>query len=107
MRNNIIAGFAFLMVLAASAQAEDYVLTIKDHKFEPKELVIPANQKVKITVRNNDDTAEEFESSQLKREKVVAAHGEIVVLVGPLKAGSYAYKGEFHEATAQGTIIAK
>jgi plastocyanin len=92
---------------AASAQADDYVLTIKDHRFTPAEIKVPANQRVTITVVNEDATAEEFESSTLKVEKVVAGKSKGVVRIGPLKPGRYPFIGEYHEATAKGVIIAE
>ena len=95
-----------LVLIAAPAFAQDYVITIKDHKFSPPELVIPAGQKVKITVKNADAT-DEFESSDLDREKSVDANSEIAVFVGPLKAGSYKYFGDEHRDTANGIITAK
>lgn len=99
--------FLTAFLFTANAHAEDYVITAKDHQFSPQELVIPADQKVKITVKNEDSTPIEFESKELKREKVVKANSEIVISVGPLKAGSYGYVDEFHEDTTKGTIVVK
>jgi len=98
---------SLLMLAPASAQAQDYVLTIKDHKFTPQEIKVPANQRVAITVANDDDTAEEFDSTALKVEKVVAGHSRGVVRIGPLPPGRYPFIGEFHEATAKGVVIAE
>ena len=89
------------------ADEQVYNLVIKDHKFAPEELILPANKKVRITVENQDPTAEEFESYDLNREKVVAANGKITLFVGPLKAGVYKYFGDFHPQTAQGHLVAK
>jgi plastocyanin len=91
----------------AAAQTGEYVITIKEHVFLPAELEIPAGQKVKLVIENHDATAEEFESYDLRREKVVAGNGKIVVFVGPLKPGKYKFFGEFHPETAQGFIIVK
>lgn len=96
----------FLSPIAA-AHAEDYVLSIKDHQFAPRELAIPADQKIKITIKNLDSTPAEFESSDLNREKVVSANSEITVFVGPLSAGSYGFFDDFHRDTTTGTLIAK
>ena len=98
---------ASLLYATAGARADEYVLTLKDHQFSPKELTIPAGQKVKITVKNLDATPAEFESSDLNREKVVAAKGEITVYVGPVDAGTYAYFDDFHHDTTTGRLIAK
>jgi hypothetical protein len=96
-----------ISLLSTTAYADDYVLTMKDHQFVPKELTIPADQKVKIIVKNQDSTPAEFESSDLNREKVVEANGEITVFVGPLSAGKYGFFDDFHRDTTTGTLIAK
>ena len=103
-----LLGFAALVTVASTPGfAQDYVLTIKDHKFTPEELKVPANQRVIITVINDDDTAEEFESSVLKVEKVVAGKSKATVRIGPLAPGRYPFIGEFHESTAKGVVIAE
>ena len=68
---------------------------------------MPAGQKFKIEVHNADDTADEFESVDLNREKLVAPGGKVTVFLGPLDAGSYKFFGCFHRDTAQGVIEAK
>ncbi len=82
-------------------------LIIKDHKFEPEILELPAGKKIRITVYNKDNTIEEFESFDLKREKIVLANSKARVILAPLKPGEYKFFGEFHEETAQGKIIVK
>lgn len=89
------------------AQFQEYSLKISDHKFDPAQLEIPAGQKVKIMIENHDATAEEFESYDLHREKVVSGHGKIIIYIGPLKPGTYKYFGEYHQGTAQGAVIVK
>ncbi len=98
---------ALLAAGAAVARADDYVLTIKDHRFTPAEIKVPANQRVMITIVNDDVTAEEFDSSALKVEKVVAGKSKGVVRIGPLNPGRYTFIGEYHEATAKGVVIAE
>ena len=107
-----IASFAFAAALALcavpQARAEDpkFTIVIKDHKFEPSRLEVPAGQKIQLVIRNLDATAEEFESTDLKREKVIAPGKEAVIHVGPLKPGISRFVGEYHEATARGELIA-
>ncbi len=84
-----------------------YVIQIKDHKFIPAELVVPANKKIKLRIENLDRTPEEFESYDLNREKIVSGGRKIIVFIGPLKPGTYKYFGEFNPKTAQGVIIAR
>ena len=101
-----VALSAFFL-FSAAAHAGDFVLTLKNNRFSPKVLTIPAGQKIKITVKNRDATPAEFESSDLNREKVVGANGEIIIFIGPLDSGSYGYFDDFHRDTTTGTIIAK
>ncbi len=100
------AVFAATFLAASAAQADDYVITLKDDQFSPAELTIPAGQKVKLTVKNAGASVAEFESSDLNREKIVEAGSEIIVFVGPVDAGKYTYFNDFHRETT-GTIIAK
>ena len=107
MRSALVAiGFAALLAVGtAPARADDYVLTIKDHRFTPAEIKVPAKQRVMIMVINEDATPEEFDSSALKVEKVIAGKSKGVVRIGPLKPGRYPFIGEYHEATAKGVVI--
>jgi plastocyanin len=95
-----IAGFA-------SAAEPALTLTIKDHVFEPSQLEVPAGQKLRLLVKNLDATPEEFDSADLKREKVIPAKSEATIMIGPLKPGTYKFVGEFHESTAKGVVVAK
>ena len=91
--------------VVSRAAEEIPVLTIKEHRFSPEELKIPAGRKMKISVQNEDASPEEFESYELRREKVVNGHSSVTLYVGPLKAGIYKYFGDFHPQTAQGRIL--
>lgn len=99
-----------LLVGSLSAVAGDQPtvdLVIKDHKFQPAEITVPAGVKVKLLVDNQDSTPEEFESYELGREKIIPGGQKAVIYVGPLKPGRYPFFGEFHEDTAKGVLIAK
>ncbi len=105
-----LLGFAMVAATTLPAMAADipsFTLTIKDHKFDPSEIQVPANQKIELRVVNKDSTAEEFESHELHREKVVAGNREITLSIGPLKPGSYEFFGEFNPQTARGRLIAR
>jgi hypothetical protein len=95
------------MTTTAAAEDPAYTLVIKDHKFEPTEIEVPAGQKIALIVKNNDSTPEEFESAELRREKVVAGGEQITVYIGPLKPGRYEFFGDFNPKTARGHIVAK
>ena len=93
--------------IASATEPPEVRLVIRDHRFVPTELKVPANTKIKLMVVNQDATPEEFESHELNREKVVTGGGTIPVYVGPLKPGRYPFFGDFHAETAQGTLIAQ
>jgi hypothetical protein len=92
--------------LALAADLE-YALVIRDHRFEPAEIRIPAGKKVKLLVDNQDATAEEFESHELNREKVVPGRSKLPLFIGPLAPGRYPFFGDFNQQTANGVIIAE
>ena len=96
-----------LLPLVASAADADFTLVIKDHRFQPSELSVPAGKKIKLLIDNKDTAQEEFESHSLNREKVIAGNSTAIIYIGPLESGRYPFFGEFYEATAQGAIIAK
>ncbi len=98
---------AALVHPVAQAAPPEFKLVIKDHRFTPTELEVPAGQKIRLVVENQDPTPEEFESYDLNREKIVAGNGKIVLFVGPLKPGKYEFFGEFNMATARGWLVAK
>jgi plastocyanin len=98
--------FVLLPCLAVAADLE-HALTIRDHRFVPAELRVPAGEKIKLIIDNQDATAEEFESHALNREKVIPPKSKAPVFIGPLKAGRYPFVGDFHEKTANGVIIAE
>jgi hypothetical protein len=95
------------LLLPFTAYADDYLLTIKDHRFQPSELTIPAGTKIKLLIKNQDPTPEEFDSHSLNREKLVAGNSTATVYIGPLTPGRYPFTGEFHDTTALGVIIAQ
>jgi heme/copper-type cytochrome/quinol oxidase subunit 2 len=96
-----------LIPIKSYAAPPVFEILIKDHLFYPDELVIPADTKVKLLIKNQDATPEEFESYELNREKVIPGNTQAIIFVGPLKPGTYPFFGEFFPKTAQGRIIVK
>ncbi len=108
-RLHLAATLAATLILCppVAKAAEPLELTIKDHKYIPDVLQVPAGIKFQIIVSNADKTPEEFESSELNREKLVAPGGSIKVFLGPLDPGTYHFVGDFHTDTARGVLVAK
>lgn len=102
----LFALFALSSTLAFAADNE-VLLVIREHRFEPAEVRVPAGQKIKLIVHNQDQTPEEFESHELNREKVIAPNSKVNIFIGPLTPGRYPFFGEFNEKTARGAVIAE
>ena len=100
-------GAAALLPQAAQGEGDSFILTFKNNKLEPAELKVPAGKDFKLTVKNADQTPEEFESEDLKLEKVIAGGAEAEFTIKALEAGRYEVFGEFHEDTATGKIVVK
>lgn len=113
MRRFVVSlGIAGLVVSAtaglvqAAPPAPVVTLTLKDHRFSPAEITIPAGQRVQVVLVNQDRSTEEFDSHDLKVEKLVTPGGRVTFWIGPVAPGTYKFMGEFHPATAQGRVIA-
>jgi len=109
---NALKYLSFLAALgffATSTLADEapLPLVLKDHKFSPSTIRVKANEPTIISLSNNDDTPEEFDSTSLKVEKVVTGHSSGNVRLRPLSPGRYPFMGEFHSETAQGVVIAE
>ena len=99
-----------LLLLPLTLYADDIFeveVVIRNHMFEPSEIDVPAGRKIKLIVRNTDDTIEEFESFDLKRERIVPPSSSINIILAPLALGRYEFFGDFHPETARGFINAK
>jgi hypothetical protein len=92
---------------ALGANDLSFELSLKEHKFTPSQLTVPADKRVKLTIKNLDSTPAEFESHNFKAEKVVPAGGEVSLYIGPLQAGTYGFFDDFHEDQTKGTLIVK
>ena len=97
---------ALLPSSMAAVAAEATVLTLKDHRFVPNEVSVPAGERFRIEVENQDSTPAEFESADLRIEKIIVPGGKIAVMAGPLKPGIYKFFDDYHPDTATGTMTA-
>ena len=103
-----VVGFFHLVAADSLAAAEpEYVIKIVQHQFVPAELHIPRGLKVTIVLDNQQDTAEEFDSHSLNREKHVPPKSQATIFIGPLAPGRYVYEGESEVAggPALGVIV--
>jgi high-affinity iron transporter len=102
-----IAGLVTVLVSGSVARAQETpVLELRDHRFVPDRIEVPAHVKFRLLVKNSGNAPAEFESSDLNREKVVTPGQTITVFLGPLEPGTYHFFDDFHQSTT-GLLIAK
>jgi len=105
----LLSTIALALLAAATpafcADPPEFSLVIRNHTYQPSQLKVPADLKIRLRVTNEDATPEEFESTDFNRETVVLPHHSILIYVGPLHPGTYGFFGDFHRDTAQGRLI--
>jgi plastocyanin len=104
-----LAALAASVLFAGIAHGADlptFKLEMNDGKLNPERIEVPAGQRIKIEVHNIGKGAAEFESIQLRKEKVLAPGADSFVVIAPLTPGEYKFFDDFHQ-TAQGVIVAK
>jgi plastocyanin len=105
-----VLGLALALVSSAARAAEappDIPLSIDKHRFQPEEIRVKAGTPFVLVITNKDAGAEEFESKDLRVEKVIPAGKTVRVRMPALKPGTYPFVGEYHEKTAKGRIVAE
>lgn len=98
-----------LVLFSGVVLADDLNVRIiaKGGKFDQSRIEVPANQPFSLTVVNEGSSAIEFESKSLRQEKVIGPGKSATLNIKPLKAGSYKFFDEYHEATGKGEIVAR
>ena len=104
-----VAVFGLVLTTTVSVQDKgtEMPLTIENNRFSPAEIKVPAGKPFTLVVTNKDGKPEEFESKELRIEKIIPAGKTANIRVRALKPGSYPFFGEFNPKTAQGRIIAE
>ena len=106
-RASVLVAGAFLSFNVFAQDVASFKLTARDGVFEPTVIEVPAGKRFRLEVSNQGKTAMEFESRDLKQEKIIPPGGKATVTINALKAGEYKFFDEFHEKTGQGRIVAK
>ena len=107
----LIAGLvAGVVVAAGAALAADappeIAVTIDKDQFQPSEIKVKPNTPFVLVVTNKNAKAAEFESKDLRVEKVVPAGKTVNVRIRALKPGTYPFFDDFNKAAA-GRIVAE
>lgn len=104
----VLAAALVISPQAGSADAQA-VFTVKAEggRFTPQQLQVSANQPFKVRVISAEKTPIEFESFELRRERVVRPGETITVNMPPLGPGTYKFFDDFHRETPQGAIVVR
>jgi uncharacterized protein (DUF2141 family) len=98
---------AVLLVAGPVAAADNEIpLTIERNQFQPAEVKVKANTPFVLVITNKNPKAAEFESKDLRVEKVVPAGKTVNVRIRALKPGTYAFFDDFNQQ-ATGRIVAE
>jgi hypothetical protein len=114
--HGVASVFSPLLVLAAlsppeRARAEEPmpVFSIKalGGILEPATIEVPADMRFKIEIENEGADPVEFESKELRVEKVLAGGAKSYVVINGLKPGTYVFFDDFHPDTGKVHVVVK
>jgi hypothetical protein len=106
----IAAALVAVLALSCAARAADdpeFRIEFNDGKISPQRLEVPAKTRFKIVLVNKGKTPIEFESTSLKKEKVVAPESESFIVFRTLDPGEYEFFDDFHLETPPAVLVAK
>jgi len=103
---------ALVMPLAmnAAARAEDdptFRIEFRDGKVTPLRLEVPANRRIKLELHNLGNEPAEFESKELRKEKVLAPGASSTLVIRTLDPGEYDFFDDFHLDAPPAVLVAK
>ncbi|MFP3019649.1 MAG: cupredoxin domain-containing protein [Arsenophonus sp.] len=81
-------------------------LEMKNGDLIPLILKVPSKKIIRIKITNTGTEPSEFESTQLRKEKVLFPGAKSVLVIAPLKPGTYTFFDDFHLFSPKGKIIA-
>ena len=107
----IVAAFAAAIVaFPASGRADDdpvFRIELKDGVVTPKRLEVPANRRIVLELHNTGTTPAEFESKDLRKEKVLAPGTSSTLVIRTLDPGEYDFFDDFHLDQPPAVLVAK
>lgn len=103
----LLAALGGLLGTAAAEEPAVFQIVARDGRLAPAKLDVPAGRKLKFLIRNEGPGPAEFESAELRVEKVLSPGASSFVIVAPLKPGRYRFFDEFHPATSEMQVVAK
>ena len=91
----------------ARAEEPSFAIEFNDGTMTPLRIEVPANTRFKINLTNKGKTPAEFESNELRLEKVLAAGSASTLVIRTLDPGEYKFFDDFHPDAPQAVLVAK
>lgn len=108
LRRALVLLAATLFAFAATAQElPAFQIVMKDGRFSPERLEVPAGKRFKLVLKNEGRGPAEFENLSMRVEKVLAPGVTSFVVLPALRPGEYRFVDEFRPQSGSLTIIAK
>ena len=106
---SLLMGIVIALLLASIACAADdpvFRIEFKDGAVTLRRLEVPAHRRFSLELHNLGETPAEFESRELRKEKVLAAGTSSVLVIRTLDPGEYDFFDDFHPDTPPAVLVA-
>lgn len=104
-------GLAVLLGLAAAPALADeeptFRIEFRDGAVTPDRIEVPAGRRFRLELANIGQSPIEFESLELKKEKVVAPGATTFLVIRTLDPGEYSFFDDFHPGGPSAKLVAK
>ena len=90
-----------------AAEEPAFTITFKDGALSPRRLEVPANTRFQLQLVNEGESPVEFESNELRKEKVIAPKSTSTLIIRTLDPGEYPFFDDFHPDTPPALLVAK
>lgn len=106
----MLAAAVTIAVAPGAGHAEDeptFRIEFKDGAVTPLRLEVPANRRIRLELHNTGKTPAEFESRELRKEKVLAPGSTSILVIRTLDPGEYQFFDDFHLDAPPSVLVAK
>jgi hypothetical protein len=101
------AGFLAIADRAYAEEEPTFRIEFRDGVVTPQRLEVPANRRIRLELHNLGQTPAEFESRELRKEKVLAPGASSTLVIRTLDPGEYDFFDDFHLDAPPAVLVAK
>lgn len=104
----LVLPVAFFSISQSAAEDDPaFLIEFTDGRIVPPVLEVPSGTRFKLELRNTGADPVEFESVELRKEKVLGPGVTSFIVIRRLDPGEYRFFDDFHPGTAPATLIAR